>query len=115
MAYFHFQRRRKQDGIHCQGPTSPPWRFLYLTETKSCKWEEGGGRGEGEEEEGGEKVSLKTHATARAWVKMDFHGYGFHLSSNLSAFVEATLQILALSTRYIYGHIVSSGATELGM
>ena len=37
----------------------PPWCFLYLTETKSWKWE-------GEE---GEKVSLKTHATARAWVK----------------------------------------------
>ena len=32
----------------------PPRRFLYLTETKSWKWE-------GEEEEGGgEKVSLKT-------------------------------------------------------
>ena len=36
----------------------PPRRFLYLTETKSCKWEGGG-------EEEGEKVSLKTHATAR--------------------------------------------------
>ena len=38
-------------------PPLPPWRLLYLTETKSWKWE-----GEGEE---GEKVSLKTHATAR--------------------------------------------------
>ena len=38
----------------------PPWRFLYLTETKSWKWEGG------EEEEGeGEKVSLLTQATAR--------------------------------------------------
>ena len=23
-------------------PCPPPWRFLYLTETKSWKWEEGG-------------------------------------------------------------------------
>ena len=39
---------------------APPWRFLYLRETKSC-W-----CGEGEEgEEEGQKVSLKTHATAR--------------------------------------------------
>ena len=39
----------------------PP--LLYLTETKSWKWE-------GEEEEGGgEKVSLKSHATARGVVK----------------------------------------------
>ena len=37
----------------------PPRRFLYLTETKSLRCGE-----EGEEEEG-EKVSLKTHATAR--------------------------------------------------
>ena len=41
----------------------PPWHFLYLTETTSWKWEEEGGGGEGEE--GGEKVSLKTHATAK--------------------------------------------------
>ena len=34
----------------------PPQRFLYLRETKSWRWEEAGG---------GEKVSLKTHATAR--------------------------------------------------
>ena len=39
--------------------TPPPRRFLYLTETKSWKWE---GRG-------GEKVSLKTHATARGMGK----------------------------------------------
>ena len=37
---------------------APPWRFLYLTEKKSWKWEGGG-------EEEGEKVSLKTYATAR--------------------------------------------------
>ena len=24
---------KKQDGIHSQGPTPPPWRFLYLRET----------------------------------------------------------------------------------
>ena len=36
--------------------------FIYLTETKSWKWE-----GEGEE---GEKVSLKTHATARGMGKI---------------------------------------------
>ena len=36
----------------------PPWRFLYLRETKSW-W-----CGEGEEEEG-KKFSLKTHATTR--------------------------------------------------
>ena len=40
----------------------PPWRFLYLTETKSWKWEGGGGEGE---EGGGEKVSPLIHATAR--------------------------------------------------
>ena len=45
----------------------PPWHFLYLRKTKSWRWEEGG---EGEEEgEGGEKVSLKTHATARGMGK----------------------------------------------
>ena len=38
----------------------PPWRFLYLRETQSLWCGE-----EGEEEEEGEKVSLKTHATAR--------------------------------------------------
>ena len=43
----------------------PLRRFLYLTETKSCKWEEGE-EGEGEE---GEKVSLLTHATARGMGK----------------------------------------------
>ena len=43
----------------------PTQRFLYLTETKIWKWEEG----DGEEEEGGEKVSLKTHATARGMGK----------------------------------------------
>ena len=42
-------------------PPPPPRSFLYLTETKSWKWEE--------EEGGGEKVSLKTHATARGVVK----------------------------------------------
>ena len=60
--------KKKQDGIHCQGPTCPPRRFLYLTETKSWRCEEGGGEGEGGEGEGGEgeggegeKVHLKTH------------------------------------------------------
>ena len=38
----------------------PPRRFLYLTETKSLKWEGGG-----EEDREGEKVSMLTHATAR--------------------------------------------------
>ena len=48
----------KQDRILSEGPTR---RFLYLRETKSwrCEEEEGGGGGE-------EKVSLKTHTTARA-------------------------------------------------
>ena len=48
---------KKQDGIHCQGPT-PPWRLLYLIETKSW-W-----CGEGEE-----KVSILTHTTARGMGK----------------------------------------------
>ena len=39
----------------------PLCHFLYLTETKSWKWEEGG--------EEGEKVSLLTHATARGMGK----------------------------------------------
>ena len=38
-----------------------PWRFLYLTETTSWRWE--GGEGEGK------KVSLKSHATARGMGK----------------------------------------------
>ena len=58
----------KQDGIHCQGPMPPPRCFLYLTETTSWKWEEGEEEGEGERE-GGEKVSLKTHATTRGMGK----------------------------------------------
>ena len=37
-----------------------PQRFLYLTETKSWKWEEEGGE---------EKVSLKTHTTLRGMGK----------------------------------------------
>ena len=44
----------------------PPWHFLYLRETKSER------SGEGED---GEKVSLKTHATARGMgknVTLDF-------------------------------------------
>ena len=39
----------------------PPWRFLYLTETKSWRCEE-----EGETDE---NVHLKTHATARGMGK----------------------------------------------
>ena len=54
----------KQDCITAKDPCPlPPWRFLYLIETKSW-W-----CGEGEEEEGegeeGENVHLLTHATAR--------------------------------------------------
>ena len=46
----------------------PPWRFLYLRETKS--WRREGEEEEGEEEgEEGEKVSLLTHATARGMGK----------------------------------------------
>ena len=51
----------KQDRITVKDPR-PPWRFLYLRETKSW-W-----CGEGEEEEG-EKVSLLTHSTARGMGK----------------------------------------------
>ena len=40
-----------------------PWRFLFLRETKSWRCEEGGG----------EKVSLKTHATARGVGKKRGH------------------------------------------
>ena len=40
----------------------PQQCFLYLTETKSWKWGESGGGGEGE------KVSLKTHGV---WVKIN--------------------------------------------
>ena len=48
--------KNKMAYTHSQGPT-PPWRFLYLTETKSWRYEEG---------EGTEKnVHLLTHATAR--------------------------------------------------
>ena len=43
-------------------PCPPTWRFMYLTETKSWKWEGEGG-------EGGEKVSLMTHASARGMGK----------------------------------------------
>ena len=43
-------------------PLPPPQHFLYLTETKSWKWEGEEGKEGGEE---GEKVSLLTHATAR--------------------------------------------------
>ena len=46
----------------------PPHHFLYLTETKSWKWE-GGGEGEKGKGGGGEKVSLKTHTTARGLGK----------------------------------------------
>ena len=52
----------------------PPQRFLYLTEQKvgnGKKEEEGGGGGEGEE--GGEKVSLKTHTTTRGVGKNCYH------------------------------------------
>ena len=41
----------KQDGIHSQGPMPPPWRFMYLRETKSWRWEE-------EKGGGGEKKSV---------------------------------------------------------
>ena len=50
----------KQDRITVKDPC-PPWRFLYLRETKSWWCEEGG--------EGGEKVSMLTHATARGMGK----------------------------------------------
>ena len=39
----------------------PPWRFLYLRETKIW-WCEGGGEGEGKGE-GEEKVHLLTHGS----------------------------------------------------
>ena len=66
-------------------PCPPPWCFLYLTETKSWKWEKGGG--DGEEEEGGEKVSLKTHATARGVGKKTCYPTFFHSNSTLSCTV----------------------------
>ena len=43
----------------------PPWRFLYLTETKSWKAERREREGEGERGGGGENVHLLTHAPAR--------------------------------------------------
>ena len=43
---------------------APPRRCLYLRETKSWRWEEGG--------EEGEEVSLLTHATARGVGKNSF-------------------------------------------
>ena len=48
----------------------PPWRFLYLRETKSW-WCEGG-----EEGGGGEKVHLLTHATARGVGKKQYLIFG---------------------------------------
>ena len=54
--------------------THPPWRFLYLRETKCWSCEEDGGGGEGGEGEGGgeggeENVSMLTHTTARGMGK----------------------------------------------
>ena len=54
---------------------------MYLTETKSYKWKEGDG-----EEEGGEKVRLLTHATARGMGK-----------KQLSVCTQTTLLILSES------------------
>ena len=59
-----FEVNVKQDHIHSEEPTCPPWRFLYLRKTKSWRCEEEGEGG------GEEKVSLKTHTTTRGvWVK----------------------------------------------
>ena len=49
-----------KDHITAKDPR-PPRHFLYLRETKSWWCEEGGE---------GEKVSMLTHATARAWIKL---------------------------------------------
>ena len=55
--------QKKQDRITAKN-ARPLQRFLYLRETKSWWCEEGGGG-----EEGGQKVSMLTHATARGMGK----------------------------------------------
>ena len=57
--------KKKKTRWHTQPRThAPPWRCLYLRETKSWWCEE-----EEEEKGEGEKVSLKTHAAARGMGK----------------------------------------------
>ena len=54
-------KEEKQDHILSEGPMChPPWRFMYLRETKSWRCEEEGG------EEREEKVHMLTHANTRA-------------------------------------------------
>ena len=60
----------EQDHITAKDPCLPQC-FLYLSETKIYRC------GEGEEEEG-EKISLKTHATARGMGKKEYKSLTSH-------------------------------------